>query len=190
MRFLALGLIALALGACGQAGQTQQHGATESCARTAAHEVTWSQDGAPDVITTASSGPSCKQAIVTWTLRNAQGDALWVHAGTFYDMTAGGAPPADAPAVSNEQMDVFLNGWADVTTNHSGELPEWKEGVASLSESVQGLSYDTPFDRETYEAMRARNLPQLCFAAAVEGSQCLIMDPATHSPIVIVTFGP
>ncbi|WP_395644454.1 hypothetical protein [Terricaulis sp.] len=187
MRIIVFGLAAIALSACGQPAQQPQAGA---CTRTATHEVAWSQDGAADVITAASAGPSCKQAVVTWTLRNAQGDALWVHAGTFYDMTAGGAPPADAPAVTNEQMDTFLAGWADVTLTRSSELPEWREGAASLSESVQGMSYDTPFDRETYEAMRARNLPQLCFAAAVEASHCLIMDPVSHSPTVIVMFGP
>lgn len=189
MRFLALGLLALALGACGQPAQQQQH-AAEGCARTASHQVTWSQQGAPDVITTTSSGPTCKQAAVTWVLRNAQGDALWVHAGTFYDMTAGGLPPPDAPDVTTEQMDVFLNGWADVTVNRTSQLPEWKQGAASLSESVQGFSYDTPFDRETYEALRARDLPQICFAATVEASHCLIMDPASHAPSIMVMFGP
>lgn len=187
MRVIALGFLACALSACGQPDQQQQANAR---ARPATHDITWSHESTPDVITATSSGPSCKQAVVTWVLRNAQGDALWVHSGTFYDMTAGGAPPADAPDVTSAQMDTFLSGWADVTVAHTSELPEWREGVASLSESVQGFSYDTPFDRETYEMMRARNLPQLCFAAAVEASHCLIMDPASHAPTVIVMFGP
>ena len=65
-----------------------------------------------------------------------------------------------------------------------------KADKPSLAESVEGLSYSTEFERETYEMLRARNLRQLCYAAAAEASQCLVMDPATNSPIMIVAFGP
>lgn len=178
---------ALALSACGQ----QQTAETATgCARSAAHEVTWSSEGAPDTITATSDGPSCLQAVVTLTMRNADGDALWVFSGTHYDLTAGGNPPEDAPAVTEAQMDEFLAGWANVSEMRSGELPEWRENAVSLTESVQGFSYDTPFERETYEMLRARNLPMVCYAAAAEASQCLLMDPASHAPTMIVAFGP
>jgi hypothetical protein len=180
-------LAALALAACGQ--QTQTAGGAD-CARSATHEVTWSSLEAPDVITTRSEGPSCAQAVVTFIARNAAGDALWAFASTYYDLTAGGIPPDGAPAVTNEQMDTFLAGWADVSESRSGELPEWRADAESLSASAQTFSYDTPFDRETYEMLRARNLPMICYAAAVEGTQCLIMDPASHAPIMIVAYGP
>ena len=48
----------------------------------------------------------------------------------------------------------------------SNTLPEWREGVATLTESATTFAYDTPFDRETYEMLRARNLPMFCYAAA------------------------
>jgi hypothetical protein len=186
MRMLLL-VAAFALSACGQNASTQS---ADACARSATHEVTWSAEGSPDTITTTSAGPSCAQAVVMFVARNAAGDPLWAFSSTYYDMTFGGIPPEGAPAVSNEQMDTFLAGWADVTEQRSGELPEWREGVATLSESAQTFSYDTPFDRETYEVMRARNLKMICYAAAVEASQCLIMDPASNAPIMIVAYGP
>jgi hypothetical protein len=186
MRFALVGLAILALSACGQQRET----AAGECSRTATHEVTWSNANAPDVITTRAEGPSCNQAVVTFVARNADGDALWAFASTYYDLTAGGAPPEGAPPVSNEEMDRFLAGWADVTLMRSGELPEWRADAETLSASVQTFSYDTPFDRETYEMLRARNLPMICYAAAVEGSQCLIIDPPTGAPIKIVAFGP
>jgi hypothetical protein len=178
----------LALSACGQSNTTAQD--ASACTRSATHEVTWTTEGAPDTITTRADGPTCAQAVVTFVARNSNGDALWAFASTYYDMTAGGVPPEGAPAVTNEQMDTFLAGWADVTLQRSGELPEWREGFDTLSASAQTFSYDTPFDRETYEMLRARNMQMICYAAAVEASQCLIIDPASHSAIMIVAYGP
>jgi len=183
--FLALALTALA--AC---GQTETAGpASSACAREATHEVTWSGESAADIVTARSEGPSCAQAIVTLVIRNANGDPLWAFAAKYFDLTMGGVGPEGAPAVTEEQMDTFLQGWANVSMMHTSDLPEWSEGAATLTESVQGMSYETPFGHEVYEAMRARNLAMLCFASAAEASQCLIIDPATHYPSMMVAFG-
>lgn len=183
MRGYILGIALLALGACGQTDQSS------ACARSATYDVTWS-GAAPDTITATSDGPSCAQAIVTFAIRTSAGDPLWAFSSTYYDLTAGGVPPEGSPPVTTEQMDQFLAGWARVTEMRSSELPEWREGVATLSESAATFSYDTPFDREAYEMLRGRDLPMLCYAAAVEGSQCLIIDPLSHAPIMIVAYGP
>jgi hypothetical protein len=186
MRILILAA-ALALSAC---GRTDTAPNASACARSATHDVTWTSEQAPDVITASADGPSCAQAVVTFVARNADGDPLWAFASTYYDMTAGGVPPEGAPAVPVADVERFLAGWADVTTQRSGELPEWRAGVATLTESATTFAYDTPFDRETYEMLRARNLPMICYAAAVEASQCLIVDPASHTPTMIVAYGP
>jgi hypothetical protein len=186
MRHTVLAIAALALIACGQ----QQNPTAQGCARTATHEVTWTSESAPDVITTRAEGPTCVQAAVTFVVRNAGGDALWAFASTYYDLHAGGMAPDDASAVSNEQMDAFLAGWANVSEMRTAELPEWREGVATLTDSAATFAYDTPFDRETYEMLRRRNLRMICYAAAVEASQCLIVDPVSNAPTMIVAFGP
>ena len=186
MRMLLL-VAAFALSACGQNASTQS---ADACARSATHEVTWSVEGAPDTITTTSAGPSCAQAVVMFVARNAAGDPLWAFSSTYYDMTFGGIPPEGADPVSDQQMDTFLAGWAEVSEQRSSELPEWREGFDNLSASAQTFSYDTPFDRETYEMLRARDLKMICYAAAVEATHCLIMDPASHAPIMIVAYGP
>lgn len=189
MRTVAVCIAALLMGACGQPPRTQS--AELGCARTATHEVTWTDASAPDVITTSSEGPSCAQAVVTFVARNARGDPLWAFASTHYAMTAGDSPPIDgAPAVADSEMDTFLASWADVTEMRSSELPEWRDGVATLTESAETFAYDTPFEREVYEALRARDAPMICYAAAVESSQCLIVDPATHTPTLMVAYGP
>lgn len=189
MRQSMLAAAALSLSACGQTNTASVQ--DSACARSATHAVEWSQAGVEDVITTTSQGPTCAQAIVTFTVRNAGGDPLWVFAGTHHDLTAGGGyPPDGAPEIMPPQMDAFLASWADVSTSRSASLPEWREGVATLTESANTFAYDTPFDRDTYEMLRARDLPMICYAAAAEASQCLIIDPASHSPTMIVAYGP
>lgn len=187
MRRFILGLALLALSACGRADQ--QSTAASACARSATHEVTWSEV-APDTITATADGPTCAQAVVHFVIRNNAGDPLWAFSSTYYDLTLGGASPGGAPEITNEAMDSFLDGWARVTEMRSSELPEWREGVATLTESAETFSYDTPFDREAYEMLRARNLPMLCYAVAVEGSQCLLIDPLSNTPTMIVAYGP
>ena len=182
---LAIAALVLTLAACGQPAPQQA-----GCVRSATHDVVWSQTGAPDVITASSQGPICAQAVVTLVVRNAEGDPLWAFASTYYDMTAGGVPPDGAPPVTQAQMDTFLSGWADVTASRTSTLPQWREGVATLTESASTFAYETPFDRDTYEMLRARDLPMICFAAAVEGTQCLIVDPATQAPAKMVAYGP
>lgn len=186
MRVLILAA-ALALCAC---GRSETVSTSSACSRSATHEVTWTNEQAPDIITASAEGPSCAQAVVTLVARNAQGDPLWAFASTYYDMTAGGVPPEGAPPVALEEIDRFLASWADVTTMRSGELPEWREGVATLAESATTFAYETPFDRDVYEMLRARNLPMICYASAVEATQCLIVDPASHAPALMVAYGP
>lgn len=187
MRILLLA-VAIALSACSPNVSTP---AADACTRSATREVTWSADGAPDTITTTAQGPTCAQAVVTFVVRNAAGDPLWAFASTYYDLTMGGVPPEGAAAVSNEQMDTFLAGWTNVTEERTAAfLPEWREGVESLSASAQTFSYDTPFERETYERLRTQNLKLICYQAALEGTQCLIIDPASHAPIMMVAYGP
>ena len=186
MRIIALAAAMLALAGCGQPAPQQAAG----CARSATHDVVWSRAETPDAITTSAQGPTCSQAAVIFIARNADGDPLWAFASTYYTLTFGGAPPEGAPEVTSEQMDAFLASWANVTRTTTNTLPEWREGVATLSESAQTFSYDTPFNRETYEMLRTQNLPMICYQAAVEGTQCLIIDPPTGEAITFVAYGP
>ena len=188
MRIFVAGALALLLAACSPPRAATQSAAAAECVRTATRDVTWSDASAPDKVTARAEGPTCAQVVVQLTIRNANGDPLWTVASTYYDMTIGGH--SDAPAaVTPDQVDRFLASWVDVTINHSGELPEWREGEANLSASANGLSYNTSLDREMYEGLRQRNLPQLCFAAAADASQCMVMDPSSRAPIVLVGYG-
>lgn len=188
MRMMLSGAVLLLAAACNQSAPRQDANA-EGCARTAMHAVAWSNPSAPDTVSARAEGPNCAQAVVTLVVRNAAGDPLWTLASTYQEMTIGGRGSGEVTPVSNEDMDRFLDGWANVTLNHSSDLPAWPAGDATLGDAVDGMAYYTDFERETYEGLRARNLPQLCYAAAVEASQCLVIDPASNAPIKMVAFG-
>lgn len=188
MRHILVVLATLAFGACTQQAPTPAATASSGCVRSATHNVRWSDAEAPDVITTRSEGPTCAQAVVLLVARNAQGDALWSFASTYYDMTTGGIPSENAPAVSDAQMDAFLNGWANVTAGASSTLPEWREGAAAPAGPT--FQYSTSFERESYEAIRQSHRPMICYAAAAEATQCLVVDPISRAPSMIVAYGP
>lgn len=186
MRVLICGLLAMALGACGE--QTQQN-AESGCARSATHEVDFTAADTPETVAARAEGPSCAQAFVVLTVRNSEGDPLWITSNTYYDLAEGGVPLEPEP-VSDERMDEFLQELANVSMLKSGELPAWPEGAASLAESItEGFAYYTELPRESYEMLRERDLPMLCYAAAMEASHCIVMDPLSNAPIMIVGFG-
>ena len=186
MRILLLSFIAaLALTGCTKL-QTE-HAAT-GCTREARHEVTFSDPAHPDIVVARAEGPSCKQAIVTLTIRNANGEPLWAHAELYQRMVGGDTPLETEPTA--EEIDRFLNSWADLTVAKTSALPEWPASAQTLAEAVQGMSYSTYFGRDAYEMLRARDLPEACFAISTEGSECIVMDPFAHTPVSIVRFGP
>lgn len=185
MRFPAL-FVPLALLACSQQQNTSNAG---GCELEANHEITWSNADAPDIVTARSGGASCRQAFVTLTVRSANGDPLWAFASTHFAMTAGdGALPADAPEVSEAAMTQFLANWADVTLQSAGTLPEWREGDASPQGET--FAYHSNLEREAYEMLRGRDLPMACYAGGAETSQCLVIDPLSNAPAMIVAYGP
>jgi len=192
MRALLLVAI-LSLAACVQReGPSRPEGGDSACARNATHSVTWSNQTDADTISAHSEGPSCAQAVITFVIRNASGDPLWTFASTYYDLHTGGVPPPGItpPVVTVEEMQKFLDGTVNVTQMRSGQMPDWAEGAAGPADATRPLHYNTAYPRETYEALRASDRPLLCYAAAADATQCLIIDPASNSPAVIIAFGP
>jgi hypothetical protein len=183
----------LPLAACVQReGPTRPEAGDSACARTETHTVNWSSQTDPDTVSASSEGPSCAQAVVTLTVRNAAGDPLWAFANTYRDLHTGGATPAGVSPrpVTVEEMQKFLQSSANVTLMHAGQLPDWAEGAAAPADPARPLHYATAFQRDAYEALRASNRALICYAAAAAASQCLIIDPASNAPAVVIAFGP
>lgn len=187
MRTMLIAALTL-LAACAQPDQAPRADAGPGCERTATAERTWSNAQAPDRITARAEGPTCAQAVVTLVIRNANGDPLWAVASTYEAMNVGGRydAPAEIPAT---EVEAFLASWIDVTERRSAAMPAWPEDAESLAAAGDGMAYYTEFSREGYERARERDLPLICYAAGVESSQCLIIDPATNAPAAFVALG-
>jgi hypothetical protein len=193
MRALAALLVTVALAACVQReGPPHPQANDSACARTKIHTVHWSSQTDADTVSARSEGPTCAQAVVTLTVRNRDGDPLWVFANTYHDLHTGGVPPPGItpPTVTTDEMEYFLTGFVDVTQMRSSQLPAWTDGAAGPADPSRPFHYSTAFPRDTYEALRASDRPLICYAAAAEATQCLIIDPASNSPAVIIAFGP
>lgn len=180
MRAFFLGCCLLALAACG-GEHTAETG--EGCALSVTREVSFSSAAAPDTITVRSEGPSCAQSVVSFVLRNAEGDALWAFSSLYADIAPGGAD------VAPEAVETFLASWADITPSRTSGLPDWPADAARLEDASDALIYTTPFGRDAYLELRGRDLPTLCYAATRESSECLVMDPFQQRPAKIVAFG-
>ena len=188
MRWLLSFVFAVSVAACARAPATTS---AEGCALTATHETSWSNPASPDTVTARADGPSCSQAILTVSIRNARGDALWAYARTYLEMTAGdGVAPEDAAAVSADEMAATLRGLANVTQQTTRALPEWRADAATLTESAETFAYETPFERDVYEMLRGRDLAMICLAAGAAASECLIIDPASGAPARMVAYSP
>ncbi len=178
-------LAALGLSAC---GPRENADVAQDCAHSVTHNVQWSSTDAADVITASSHGPACAQATADLIIRDASGASLWTFSSAYWDLAAGGPAPEGAE-VTAEQMEAFLRAWAEVSVSRTSRLPQWRADAATLTESASVFSYQTPFARAAYEALRQQDLTMLCYAAAVEDTQCIILDPATRTPTLIVAYG-
>jgi hypothetical protein len=187
MRLLIVSVALLALGACNRL-QQEASAPANGCARSVTHEVSFTDSAAPDVFTANAEGPTCDQAIVSLTLRAADGTPLMTTSDIYLNIRFGGGRPPDAEPTTPAQMDEFLTGWANVSELKSGTLPAWAPGASGPD--GDGMSYSSDFGQEAYELMRARDATMLCYAAGMESSSCIVVDPATNTPIKLVTFGP
>ncbi|MGE3930239.1 MAG: hypothetical protein AB7G05_08745 [Hyphomonadaceae bacterium] len=188
MRAIMSGALLLLAAACSQDSQNAAPQAA-ACALEAQRTIAWTGAEAADVVAARAEGPSCTQAIVTWSVRRASGDPLWAFSATYHDMVSGGAGAEGLPPASAEEVQRFLDAWAEVSVNSSADLPAWPEAAATLGEAVEGVAYYTDLDRDAYEDLRQRNLPQLCFAASAESARCLVIDPYSGAPLAIVAYG-
>ena len=186
MRHLLLSALALVISGC--AREAPRTDAAAGCTHSATHNVQWSSEQAADAVSVRADGPTCAEAVVLFVLRRADGALLWTFATPYSDMRPGGR--MDPVAADGDEVEAFLASWADVSINRSGALPPWNEGAAAPGDANGALNYSTAHDRETYEALRLRDLPQLCLAVAAEATQCLVMDPVSQAPTAIVAFGP
>jgi ABC-type Fe3+-hydroxamate transport system substrate-binding protein len=165
MRFI-LAACALALtAACTFTAQTADAGCTIAAANT------WQAGETAFTIEGVTTGPDCEQAVATLIIRNAEGAAIYAEAHITEEiMTL-------APAHDVAAMRTALAEWIDPANNttmlSTSALPEWPED-ADMPASGEFPFYPAEgYDRETYTALRAANLPLYCYVQGMESLACL-----------------
>lgn len=199
-----IALTALALAACAppqqpQSTQTSQapaaaiapaQTAQARCTEERAGAVTFTNTERADTVSARADGPTCAHAVLTLVLRDAGGAPLWVIAGPYQGIATLGDPEHANDPISPESVRQFLDGWIQPTRRTTQTAPEWPEGLAALEDAEgDGVTYSTPYTRDTYVAFRQRNLPMLCFTNSWEGAECVIVDPISRATTVFVRFG-
>lgn len=144
--------------------------AQEDCTLRAS--TSWAPEGQPALLVEAfSDGPACAQAVVTLVIRGADGAALYAEA--FVAAWNFLLRDADTP----DRMEVALRRWIDpheFNLASAAALPEWPAGSDGPGGEFPFYPAEIYNDRDSYEALRAADLPLYCVVAGAESGLCLV----------------
>lgn len=133
----------------------------------------------------SSAGPDCEHAVATLVIRDPANRVLWAEAyPAEFVMTLTEAHDAGA-------MRTALAEWID-SSNHtiatSAAFPEWPAN-AETPVSGEFPFYPEPgWERDSYEALRARDVPVFCYVQGMESQACLAWDNGGLDKIGLQTF--
>jgi len=180
VRFI-LAACALALtAACTFTAQTAETG----CSLSASNQ--WQAGGTTFTVEGATSGPDCEHAVATLVLRNADGVAIWAEAHITEDIMV--LKPAHDVAAMRTALAEWIDPAKNTTMLSTSALPEWPEN-AEMPESGEFPFYPAEgYDRETYTALRAANLPLFCYVQGMESLACLSYGDGGVEKIGVQTF--
>lgn len=126
-----------------------------------------------DQIDVHAFGPTCAQATVTVTLRNANGDALWARAEPYAQLTlTDPSMPAASPEIMRQTLATMLAG---ARLDRTSSAPDWPAEQPSLAVEDGALN-ETQLPREFYLQLRARALAMLCIPFGQETESCIYYD--------------
>lgn len=177
-------LIAAAFGlaACSPAEEAENLAA--SCDARAA--VPWEAGGAQYSVEAATTGPDCARSVATLVIRDGSGVPLYadVHMSEHVMVLA---PARDAAA-----METALREWADpagnTTMQTSSALPEWPANAEGPQNGEFPFYPEAGYDRDSYNTLRANNLPLFCYVQGMESMACVALADGQLSKIGVQTF--
>ena len=146
--------------------------AIDGCAATV--EKAWgagSADGRPGLVVKGwTSGPTCKSAIVTLGVYDEGGLPIyaWASAAQFIFGLQNANTAEEMKAALNE-----WNGPDNLPPDTTGTLPPWNETSGQPDQAEFFFIPQDGMDKATYENLRKRNLPLLCYPQGRESTLCL-----------------
>lgn len=178
MRTLLIVAAAALAAACTPAEEVE----TMSAGCDARSTASWVAGDATYSVEAATSGPDCARAVGTFVVRDSSGVPVYAEAHLAQHVMM--LSHADDTAA----MQTALTEWTTIQAQTSSQLPEWP---ANAQYPVSG---EFPFypieglDRAAYEAVRASNLPTLCYVQGMESLNCLVLEDGGFNAIGVQTF--
>ncbi|MBI1187986.1 MAG: hypothetical protein GC206_11770 [Alphaproteobacteria bacterium] len=151
-------LVAAALAGCGRSGETTR------CDAEASSAVVFSAPDANDAVEARAIGADCGAAVAVLAVRSHEGVPIYAWAAPMHPTFGDSFAPRVETPLSRQEMQAFLDRWAAAASATTGAAPAWHEGIV------------TPFSRETYEDIRDRNAPMLCFLSSVARETCIYWE--------------
>ncbi len=178
MRILLIAAAAALAAACTPAEETE----VMSAGCDARAVGSWTAGEATYSLEATTAGPDCARAVGTFVVRDSSGAPIYAEAHLAqHVMMLSHADDTNA-------METALGEWTTVQAQTSSQLPEW---AANADSPVSG---EFPFyphegiDRAQYEAVRANNLPMLCYVQGMESLNCLVLEEGGFASIGLQSF--
>jgi hypothetical protein len=159
MRF-ALVIAVLALASCAP------RETAETCDLSATREIAFTPDGAHEIVTARTIGPSCDKAIGLYVVTDEEHHPIWAWTTPMSVAFGDAYQPA-----STEEAQGFLERWAQPETGRTSTAPAWG------AHESDPRHVRTSLDQLTYEDVRARDLPMLCHLTGVGRETCVFWEP-------------
>lgn len=131
-----------------------------------------------------TSGPDCARAVATLVIRNASGEAIWADAHIASDIMMF-APAHDIAAMNTALGEWTTNGTAMQNTS---ALPEWPANADGPQNGEFPFYLNEGYTRESYNTMRAANIPMFCYVQGMESMRCIIYGDGGIEWIGVQTF--
>ncbi|MGE3249472.1 MAG: hypothetical protein AB7J28_16605 [Hyphomonadaceae bacterium] len=167
IRIAAAALCAITLIACAP-DQT-----AERCDLTSEHEARFTGAEAPDIVEARTFGPNCGAAVAVMSVRSGEGHAIYAWAAPLHPTFGPNFAPRGEGGPQLEEVQGFLDRWSNARIGQTSGAPAWSETL------------DTHLDEPTYNDLRTRNAPMLCFLSAVAEETCLYWESAAAAAAVL-----
>lgn len=181
------GIVALALAALALGELTAAPAASSSsarCASTVTRTIAFTKAGAHDVLEVSAAGIDCAKAVVTVSIRRANGVPVAAFAMPFawlHDEIDPAKPMTRAAL--NRYLKTYI---AEVQLDVAGaSLPVWSAAEPTPGFD-QGQELTSPLPRDRYEELRTAKPNILCLRDAHETFACYVWDAKRNSAEVIV----
>lgn len=148
----AAALLLLALTACA-------HPEAKGCDVSVERDIVFSTE--TDQLRARALGEACDKAVALYVVSSPEGHPLWA-----WTAPMGHAFGAQFDMADEEAIAGFLADWAHPALASTAAAPDWSDALP------------THFDRQTYEDVRARDLPMLCHLSGVARETCIYWEPA------------